>query len=44
MQVEIPQIRFHYESKDIFSIDFCPNTNVFVTASIYNSNDCGLRV
>ena len=44
MQVEVPQIFWHYDSARIMSIDFYPNSNYLITASQASEDDTGLRV
>ncbi len=44
MQVEIPQIYWHDNSAPIMSIDNYPNSNYFVTSSLFSDDDTGLRV
>lgn len=44
MQVDIPQIFWHDDSARIMSIDFYPNSNYFITASLSSDEDTGLRV
>lgn len=43
MQVEIPQICWHDETARIMSIDFYPNSDYLITASMTNENDPGIR-
>jgi hypothetical protein len=43
MIVEVPQICWHDESARIMSIDFFPNSDYIVTASMNTENDPGIR-
>lgn len=43
MQIEIPQICWHDETSRIMSLDFYPNSDLLVTASINNEFDSGIR-
>lgn len=44
MQVEVPQILWHSDSRQIMSIDFYPNSNFLVTSSVISEEDTGIRV
>ena len=44
MQVEVPQILWHYDSRQIMSIDIYPNSNYLVTSSVFSDEDTGIRV
>lgn len=44
MQVEVPQILWHSDSRQIMSIDFYPNSNYLVTSSVISEEDTGIRV
>ncbi len=44
MQVEVPQILWHYDSRQIMSIDIYPNSNYLVTSSVLSDEDTGIRV
>jgi chromatin assembly factor 1 subunit B len=43
MQVEVPQICWHDETARIMSLDFYPNSDYLVTASMSTENDSGIR-
>ena len=43
MQVEIPEIVWHDETSRIMSLDFFPNSDYLVTASLQNDEDSGIR-
>jgi WD40 repeat protein len=43
MQVEVPQILWHSDSRQIMSIDFYPNSNYLITSSIVTDYDSGIR-
>ena len=44
MNVEVPQILWHDKSAGIMSLDFYPNSNYLVTASVMSESDTGIRV
>lgn len=44
MNIDVPQIFWHDDSARIMSLDFYPNSNYLVTASVTSEDDSGIRV
>jgi len=44
MNIDVPQIFWHDDSASLMSIDFYPNSNYLITASMVADDDSGLRV